>query len=216
MKSLLALLFFLVSINLSLAQNTSSFEIVMSTDNLKLNPGEEFQIKLYISGYATFLKETKLAIYPDGGIKFHNISIPQAGYAPAINPTIMIISGFASAFRSILENERLSIATEIAEPFIINAYIDSNDRGGDYTISSVFTYNDGDNWKTTKSTFDIHVNNFYEQFEYIIQLLALIGFPALFILVILKGVGTLKKVLSCLKKSNLPVSTSRTFLSSEA
>ncbi len=170
---------------------SSSFELVMRTNNQRLNPGDSFQMKIYISGFSALsdkpdefnIDYSKLVFYFNHDIKIATGSISGSEIIGTSTKVWM------QNIHQIIKQNGLFLNSETEDFLILNGEISNEAKGGDYTIHGVFSYFNGERWEATDSHLSIHVNSWFERNQKWSILIALIS---------LFGLGLIWKGLQCL------------------
>src|SRR3989339_1532377 len=161
------------------AVDDSSFEVVIGAKDLVINPGEEFPIDVYISGWWAVETQPsiKIAIYSKGDVQIRNVTFgdqlirgnPYALVGGNIEKYIIPTTNYSGG------EGHQKLNTELDDPIRLNAYTENNARSGDYPVIIVLTYGQDGNtqWRTTKAEQIFHVTSFFERWQLELTILGL-------------------------------------------
>jgi len=166
---------------------TPEYSVVITSEKPAVNPGENLNFTIWITGGGEPPIESKVAAYTDGS---YVITWVLFKIDPDVNPLEINAHSFVCIIPSKIFNVHPShdsmIVTEVegakvAGTMGYEVFIPKDIRPGDHETHVVFSYNDGTKWHTEEATFKFHVNTpweiyqlYFEIYEWYIATLGLI------------------------------------------
>ncbi|MCK5708527.1 MAG: hypothetical protein KAI43_12835 [Candidatus Aureabacteria bacterium] len=172
------------------SQKPGSYNLAIRISKPIVDPGEQLQIEIYISGYG-IIEASKLACYPSlevfdvnksimrYGLQKVNGEISFGGQKRKISPIGQIISltggiqktGWkkSTMFFDASNNEGWQISTEVNQkgyaPMSLNLTLKDSARPGPQSIQFIFSYFNGETWISSPETAQFTIRNFYQRHE---------------------------------------------------
>jgi hypothetical protein len=182
------------------ADSPGNFELISRTSNTVIDPGDEIEIDIFITGYGQ-IKGGKLAFFPSGKIldvtksKVHSdlgkngdeiIWGVKENYLNSQN-TVIGLGGMqyenwqestmffdaASGKTPVISTE--SILSNYKPPFQFNLKTLDNINPGNYNLNFTFTYHNSVEWKSSNLSVAFTVRNILQRNESLISWIAFFG-----------------------------------------
>lgn len=173
------------------AHKFGNYELVARTSSDVLDPGEILVIELYISGYG-LIESSKLTFYPSPGVvdsdDKDSYGLYGIHYKDGIGAwvwgaqRIQLCSdgntiGFTGGLSHpewksptiFFDNSEIQISTEMKSggiaPIQINLKTKREAKAGIHSIQFLFTYFNGSNWRTSSTTVQFAIHNFFQRYD---------------------------------------------------
>jgi hypothetical protein len=177
---------------------TGNYSVVHRLSKSHVDPGEDLLIEIYFSGYGE-ISTPKVVIYPsspffnpeesfmkcnilqeDGKVFFggEKIKMDEVGATiilkGLINQPHWTENTMFFDIRKPNDNSIFTETKQIGAPVELNYKIKKDCRPGVHYVIVVFTYYDGDKWKTSSSKFEFNVTTFFQRYELLVWSLGLL------------------------------------------
>ncbi|SDY39806.1 hypothetical protein [Hymenobacter psychrophilus] len=180
---------------------TGKYELIARIYDANIDPGDTVVVDIYITGYGQ-IANSKLALYPpisiladsgsavSYGFDYQQERVRWGGHTTAVSERGIVLPtagpddepwpGYTRFF-DVSEDPAPRIVTEASQgdngtaPYTLNLRLSSRAKSGDYNVTLVFTYFNGETWQTSRADPKFAVRNVFERNERVISILGVLA-----------------------------------------